>query len=293
MLGDEHAINSLTLEANDSPRDSRTSLLSLPVELIADIAMMAGFFGTMNLRQTCKSLNHLLSSKYAWSGYTKSTTRSGIARSADDLETKVTICTHLHSFDHLVFGIWEKEGADRLNPTLYFQHVNFEERFDYLGGVTFNLSKTCKLETDFVDSRETLPCYISMIQQEVATGQLPPQLNDDPTSQLSDFQGQVGTGGRRIPHSCEECADHDLKQPLKDIFIYNEIAHNPMWKVDGFKWVHEFPDGRQLTIHIVQDNSSNITMKEELPVVDEAVLSVSGKKLRYSEKQLYFGLVSK
>jgi hypothetical protein len=46
-----------------------TTILSLPLELISDIAMLSGFWGAMNLKRTCKSLSILLSNKQAWRGY--------------------------------------------------------------------------------------------------------------------------------------------------------------------------------------------------------------------------------
>ncbi|KAI8848589.1 hypothetical protein BC829DRAFT_443721 [Chytridium lagenaria] len=48
---------------------------------------------------TCTRLYNLLNDSSTWTSYT----RGG---SSDSIESEVTICTKIHTFDHLVFGLW-------------------------------------------------------------------------------------------------------------------------------------------------------------------------------------------
>lgn len=148
-----------------APEGSSCNILSLPIELVADIAMLSGFFGAMSLKLTCKPLYTILSSKSSWRGYSQAvTTTDSIGRqlssSVDTLESTVVISTQMHAFDHLLFGIWNSPNDDKTStshPVLYFEHVTFLEQYDYLGGIKLTCSKSGKIETEFFDHRETLP----------------------------------------------------------------------------------------------------------------------------------------
>ncbi|KAJ3316551.1 hypothetical protein HDU76_001714, partial [Blyttiomyces sp. JEL0837] len=77
------------------------SLMHLPNELLIVIAIRAGFLTAVTLMKTNRRFKAILNDPSAWHDYT----RGG---SSDIVESEVTICTKIHTFDHLVFGLWNQ-----------------------------------------------------------------------------------------------------------------------------------------------------------------------------------------
>ena len=102
--------------------DSKSELDIFPVEIITIIAMYSGFFGAMNLRQTCRRINQILSIPYSWSQY--------VSRSPDVIHTQVVLDTFLHQFDQILFATWPMYGKSV--PCII--HRTFLEQYDFLGG---------------------------------------------------------------------------------------------------------------------------------------------------------------
>ncbi|KAJ3083794.1 hypothetical protein HK102_000905 [Quaeritorhiza haematococci] len=125
-------------------------LLDLPQELLCSIAMESGFFGALALMYSCRSLHSLLSDSSSWHDYLRKSWRlrpvnsmsapvthtppptpssnhgmhrSGsvgwdeedmewVAGPVDVIENEIVVDTKLHTFDHLVFGVWDDGDAD-------------------------------------------------------------------------------------------------------------------------------------------------------------------------------------
>ncbi|KAJ1536564.1 hypothetical protein HK405_015153 [Cladochytrium tenue] len=232
-------------DASSCADSDATTLLDLPNELLVSIAMRAGFASAITLAVANRRLYNLLMDPASWHDYA----RPGSSVSAERIESVVTICSKVHSFDHLVFGLWPaapetEDGGDgstaatetednadparRLSstpsavaaaagtdPRVYFEHLAFNEQYDFLGGVALHMSAVGHVSADFFPHRESLPCYQRALRAAVAAGTLPPSAPD----------GEPPAGAR-IPHACPDCADYDRRRPLKSIFVLDELAHH-------------------------------------------------------------------
>jgi hypothetical protein len=290
----------------DKATDSqRIKLLDLPNELIINIAMRSGFFAATTLMKTCNRLHSLLSDPAAWYDYT----RNG---STDLIESEVTICTKIHTFDHLVFGLWNQSDEEEYqeesaspaaessseryeqkpktvvrkyasDPSIYFEHLTFSEQYDFLGGVSLSMTPGGLINSEFFDHRETLPCYKLALKNAVANGSLPP----------SAPHGEPPAGAK-IDHSCEECERYDQRRVLKSIFVFDQVPHHPRWGREGFSWCYEYPDGRRslrIKIKPFQGVLGYCSVRD-LPSVFVNCVTVNGRQLKGDEYDLFQRLVN-
>lgn len=268
----------------------KTSLLALPDEIIADIGMFAGFFAALSLASTCSRLQSVFLAKSSWHTYSKV--------SADDVSYTVTITTKLNSFDHLIFGTWNKK--------LFFSHKTFNERLDHLGGITVS-NEHGMLQTEYFDHRETLECYFRDIHDQTLAGALPPVLNPVLEEIIADITGlgQIepritptfntrSIGGQRIAHSCVKCSDYDSQVVLKDIFILDQIPVNPTWQTDGFSEILELKDGTRVNFRVMQVHSAfGHGSDHDLPWVCVENVVIGGRRLSASQRELFHRLTHK
>ncbi|KAJ3192697.1 hypothetical protein HK101_006119 [Irineochytrium annulatum] len=300
----------------------RLTLLHLPSELLIAVAMKSGFFGGVNLMRCCRRLNHLLDDPASWIDYNTADPGS-LASHADLIESEVTIQTKIHTYDHLVFGLWhdveneggggaaatDKDGAPvskipralsddciargstrrsstetRKEPRVYFEHMAFSDSYDYLGGVSLHLARGGQLNSAFFDHRETLPCYRAALDAAVASGQLAPS---------APHGGPPA--GAKVDHTCGECAGYDGREVLKSLFVFEQVPSNPRWGREGFSWSYDYPDGRRrLRVAIVPyQGQLGYTSVRDLPTLflNHAV-TVNGRKLTGSGLEMFQRLVN-
>ncbi|KAI9362073.1 hypothetical protein DFJ73DRAFT_813276 [Zopfochytrium polystomum] len=271
-------------------------MMDLPNELLITIGLRAGFMAAINLMRTCRRFETLLSDPAAWYDYT----RNG---SSDIVESEVTICTKIHTFDHLVFGLWENpeihsqeeyphDGTQELpckdvpvaaEPSVFFEHMTFSEQYDFLGGVNLSMTRGGLTSSEFFDHRETLPCYKNALRAAVASGALPPSApHGDPPA------------GAKIDHSCQECARYDRRKVLKSIFVFDQVPYHPRWGREGFTWAFDYPDGRRrlrIKIKPFQGVLGYCSVRD-LPSVFVNCVSVNGQQLKGDEYDLFQRLVN-
>ncbi|KAJ3116424.1 hypothetical protein HDU96_009681 [Phlyctochytrium bullatum] len=272
-------------------------LLDLPNELLTTIAMRAGFFAATTLMLTNKRFYSLLNNPASWTDYT----RGG---SSDVIESEVTICTKIHTFDHLVFGLWHDVTADHTQsldqdaapilppptssrramtrslsspsvlckpePHIYFEHMTFNEQYDFLGGISLGMTPGGLISSEFFDHRETLPCYREALAEAVAQGVLPPS-------------APHGTPppGSKIDHSCPRCARYDGREVLKSLFVFDQVPYHPKWGREGFSWMYAYPDGRRkLKVSIKPfQGALGYTSVSDLPSLFINCITVDGRSL--------------
>ncbi|KAI9338791.1 hypothetical protein BDR26DRAFT_862779, partial [Obelidium mucronatum] len=212
-----------------------TKLMHLPNELLIKISLHAGFFSALTLIKTHPRFNDLLMDPRSWNDY------SNAGASDDMIESEITICTKIHTFDHLVFGLWDSPPPTASTtttlssePSVYFEHMTFSEQYDFLGGVNMTLTRTGRIQSEFFEHRETLACYkralITAVEQGILPGTAP---SGEPPA------------GAKIDHSCEECERYDYRRVLKSIFVFDEVPYNPRWGKEGFCWRYQYKDGRR------------------------------------------------
>ncbi|KAJ3098343.1 hypothetical protein HDU97_004118 [Phlyctochytrium planicorne] len=281
-------------------------LLDLPNELLASIAMKSGFFAAARLMLTCKRLNAILDNPSSWMDYT----RGG---SMDVIESEVTICTKIHTFDHLVFGLWheveqplDQDGNPTVppptsskramkralsspnlgpsnEPQIYFEHLTFSEQYDFLGGISLGMAPGGYISSEFFDHRETLPCYREALAEAVAQGLLPPSApHGDPPP------------GSKIDHSCDRCAKYDGREVLKSLFVFDQVPYHPRWGKEGFSWSYTYPDGRRRLKICIKPFQGTLgyTSVRDLPSLFINCITVDGKQLKSSEYDLFNRLVN-
>ncbi|KAJ3295612.1 hypothetical protein HDU79_008801 [Rhizoclosmatium sp. JEL0117] len=249
-------------------------LMHLPNELLIKISLHAGFLSALNLMKTCSRFETLLDDPRSWSDYS-------LAGSSDDLvESEVTVCTKLHTFDHLVFGLWDSIDGE---TSVYFEHFTFNEQYDYLGGVNMGVSRTGVVRSEFFEHKETLPCYQRALVDAVAAGVLPGTApHGDPPA------------GAKIDHQCVECSRYDQRRVLKSIFVFDEVPYNPRWGKEGFSWVYAYPDGRRRVKIRVTPYEGVVGYNgggRDLPSVWIKKVNVNGKVLEQEEWELWQRLV--
>ncbi|KAJ3216132.1 hypothetical protein HK099_006004 [Clydaea vesicula] len=269
---------------NSSNQSESLNFLNLPAEIQADIAMLSGFFGAIAMRGTCKKLFELLNNRRSWYSYTRSRILKQksmeILSSVDEIVNTVTIVTKIHTFDHLIFGEWKKSLDSEENPTIFFEHRAFSDKY---GGLKINLSKGGLInDSDFFDHRESLPCYVEYVKNQMS----------EVETENGFFQEQVvpsTIGGIRVDHSCEKCEGYDLKEPFNSIFIFDQIPSNLNWKNDGFTYVHEFKDkSRKLVFNVIPyKNTAGFTNLEELPWVTVNSIRINDRKLNSHQFELF------
>ncbi|KAJ3003508.1 UNVERIFIED_CONTAM: hypothetical protein HDU68_005669, partial [Siphonaria sp. JEL0065] len=124
-----------------------TKFMHLPNELLLKISLQAGFLNALTLMKVHPRLQDLLLDPRSWHDY------SLPGASDDKVESEVTICTKIHTFDHLVFGLWDIKGSNSFHhePSVYFEHMTFSEQYDFLGGVNMSLTRTGRIQSEFFE----------------------------------------------------------------------------------------------------------------------------------------------
>ncbi|KAI8611818.1 hypothetical protein BC830DRAFT_1139543 [Chytriomyces sp. MP71] len=259
-------------------RKYATSLLHLPAELQIQIAHRAGFRAAICLMRTCTRLRDILEAPEAWYEYT-----ARADCSSDILETHITITTQIHTFDHLVFGLWDT-GDGGGDPSVFFEHNAFSEEFDFLGGVAVSMSRAGAVRSEFFEHREGLRCYRAALETAVVSGALPPS---------APFGGPPV--GARIDHSCAECTRYDARRILKSIFVFDQLPTNPRWGREGFSWTYDYPDGRRrLTIRIAPfQGALGYTSVRDLPSVYVQKVNLNGEPMEGEEWDQFQRLVQR
>ncbi|KAJ3076296.1 hypothetical protein HDU98_004595 [Podochytrium sp. JEL0797] len=268
----------------------RLKLMNLPNELLIKISLHAGFHSALTLMQVSTRFQDILMDPRSWNTYTDPSACSDI------LESEITICTKLHTFDHLVFGLWNQPPTasfsssqttlvgDDLEPSLYFEHFTFSEQYDFLGGVNVSLGKTGLLASQFFEHKESLPCYKRALVAAVVEGHIP---------------GTAPTGdppaGAKINHSCAECSHFNDRVVKRSIFVFDEVASHPRWGRDGFSWRFVYPDGRRVVKVLVKTFEGVVGYhnREELPSLLVKKVKVNGIELVQGEWELFQRLVQR
>lgn len=259
-------------------------LTDIPSEIIITIANKAGFRSSVTLMHSCRRLRSLLNHPSAWHDYKSGKT------CLETVESTVTICTKLNTYDHLLFGSWAPsssnsdsdskhkssgpamvEGGENMESAIWFEHLTFSEQYDYLGGVALRMGRCGGLTSEFFEHKETLPCYQEALVEAVALGLLPPSApNGGPAP------------GAKINHECPACCSYSNRSIIKDIFVFDQVSSTPRWAVDGFSWRHAYPDGlRAVTIRIQPfQKVLGYVSARDLPTVFVNSVSVGGFLLR-------------
>ncbi|KAJ3378125.1 hypothetical protein HDU84_007913 [Entophlyctis sp. JEL0112] len=282
-----------TPEKKYATPSTTTNLLELPAEILIKIALMAGFRAATPLMKAHSRFARLLSDPRSWHSYT-----ADPSSSSDVVEAHVTVTSKIHTFDHLVFGLWHQEqqtaasknDTDRIREAhgddqhVYVEHFTFSEAYDFLGGVELGLSRAGAVVTRFFDHRETLPCYKRALVTAVADGVLPPTApSGEPPA------------GAKIDHACRDCAAYSRRTVLKSVFVFDEVPYNPRWGRDGFSWTYEFPDNRRrLRVGIKPyEGSIGYSNVRDLPGVFVSRVLVNGVELVGEEWALFQRVVQR
>ncbi|KAJ3124894.1 B9 domain-containing protein 2 [Physocladia obscura] len=269
-----------------------TTLLDLPNELLIQIALHAGFFAAATLIKTHARLARLLLDPRSWHAYT-----AVAASSADVIEAQVTICTKIHTFDHLVFGLWagatrgcgevkdaEQHGEEE-EEEVYFEHFTFNEQYDFLGGVQMAVTRAGAVRSAFFEHRETLPCYRRALVAAVNAGALPATApHGDPPS------------GAKIDHDCTECRAYARRKVLKSLFVFDQVPYSPKWGRDGFSWAYDYQDGRRRVKVQIKPFDGGVTgysSLQDLPSVFVKKVNINGVELKGEHWTLFQSVVQR
>ncbi|KAI8911763.1 hypothetical protein EDD86DRAFT_189081 [Gorgonomyces haynaldii] len=224
--------------------------LQLPTEILVSISIQCGFRTCLVLRSTSKRLRRILSDPSCYTSMDKS---------PDVIETIVTVNTKLHVWDHLVFGQWEL-----FKDAIYFEHMTFLESMDFLGGISFKMHRNGHVDKMYFEHRESLDCYVEFVLDQHKRGLLPPSIH--------------GTGGVRLPHSCNRCKHYDTKSILSSYMVHHS---------QKFGIRHHFVDGKRILqiriVHIKDDG--------HIPSVDIQVAKIDNIPLSSFESFMFSRLV--
>lgn len=200
--------------------------VNLPVEIIAQIAMTAGFRESVALGLTCKYLYRLLLGDECgrvWKDYSNTT--------FDRVCIDIPVETRVHRFDHFVFGEWSDFSKDKLagrsrqdsavnlsnsserddrGLTLFMQHESMNRRseLDFLGGMAFKFSSKERnlIQVTFFESPRHLPCYLQHWYK---------------WKEERRVESPLGLAGQEFHHSCEQCSEYENRKFLADLFYFN------------------------------------------------------------------------
>jgi hypothetical protein len=259
MMVDSNCFFIKPLYSNIQDNQLKSQLYDLPTEVFVLIAMSSGFYGCMNLRNTCARFKRILDMKSNWNSFTE--------RSPDVIETLVTIETKLHQFDRIVFGEWTKNNM--VLPTII--HKTFQEEYDFLGGMSLVAEINGRVGVEFFDHRETLPCYINDVQTRMRNGLLP----------RVTVTGTSPVGGVRIPHSCNECSHYDNVTIVKSEFIHKSLSEND-------ELFHTYQVGPKRFVNVsVQHIHGVFGYSNDIPSITVKVNKIDSRTLSRGHLNLY------
>lgn len=179
------------------------TLLQLPTEIHILILMYSGFRATITISKASKYWKGLVFDKATWHDYTLYT--------PDRIETYATVYTKLFRFDRLEFGIWPKNSAK--DKTVYLEHMTFlNTDYDFLGGISFNITKNGSFKVEYFENLFVLPCYINAVKREVASGLI--------SSSFETFDA-INENALKLNHACKDCSHFLNREIISSQFMHS------------------------------------------------------------------------
>ncbi|KAJ3015004.1 hypothetical protein HKX48_004821 [Thoreauomyces humboldtii] len=260
----------------------RCHLTALPTELLCAIAMRAGFFASLQLMHTCRSMRSLFSERAAWTLYMNPKACTEVVTNTCRITTKTT------QFDHLVFGTWNRASlpgdmpkagdSDARLEDVFFEHRTLSEQFDFLGGISVRVGKSALAKMAFFEHRHTLPCWLADADARSKAGRSPPPSHNPTLEWTPDSTSSLPSSTtRERPHTCPECAYFDTQRVLKSVCLLDKAYLED----EEIEWDHTFADGRRKVEVRVKRYQGLLGYRsvKDLPLVHANEISIDGRKV--------------